>query len=234
MSAIKFALEIGSVTRIIVPVALGWTFAFAPSSGDAQIVRSGAGYKMRAKYVKGTVMKYTIAATYSMGGSGTKSQPIEMPMSLKVIDVKGGVGTVQFQLSMPGGGKPMEGTVKMDAQGRAVGKSNPMLQGVGSVFLPDKVLKVGDTWTSTSDSPSVVGDLKAKTTYRFKGIKSVKGKQVAELTLSSSGASKGIKMSGSGTMLLLVSDASLFSLVTDQKLVMDSSTIPMHVKVTRS
>lgn len=179
----------------------------APALG--QVKKTGDTYLLRMKMTKGQKISYTATTTISQGGM----QPIVMPMTTTVTDVKGDVYTVKYSMGSVMGQPGQDVVVKMNSQGKILeGKAGgQMVAGLGTTQFPTKAIKVGESWTSTTDQPSPAGTMKVVTTYTFKGLKTVSGKSVAEVSMkvSSTGAG-GVKVSGTGTMTLLASDGTLF------------------------
>lgn len=187
--------------------ALGALAAFAP----AQIVKKGNGYLFRMKFSKGAVIRYTVKST-SPGLGGPKSPPmkINFPMVWNVLNVQGGVATIKALVGPVMLGQQQvlaqsQTTVSIDGRGQSVGNTSTGQQITPT--LPLNPIRVGASWSATMPIQGAAGaqsDLTA--TYKFVGIKNVGGKQVALLSITTKGASR-----GSGTMQLLVSDGTLFS-----------------------
>ena len=177
---------------------------------SAQVTKNGNAYLFRMKYAPGMVLKYSVVST--IGGMSQNGQPMKftLPMLWKVVSVKNGVSTVDTTVGpvSMGGGQPMmqasKNTIKIDSRGQLVGQPGRGQQVTPA--LPEKPIRVGQSWSASApvDLP-MQGDKKITATYTFKGIKVVEGKQMAEL-----GVKTGGQAPGSGTMLLMVKDGSLF------------------------
>jgi len=202
------------------------------SGSHAQVTKEGAGYRFKAKYTKGSTLKYdmTIKTTGKdiPAGAGTMS----MPFSLTIQDVKNGVATIRYQGEMMG--NKLDQTMKMDQYGKVVGGQS--MSGINATF-PNRVLKIGDTWKMDIPVNNPMGaGMKVNGTYKFVGLKSVGGKQVAEVgvVMSGSGGPAGMKLSGKGTMLILVADGQLSSASINQDMAMTTGQKPMNLKMNLS
>lgn len=179
------------------------------SSAFGQITKSGNAYLFRMKFVKGQTMNYAMNVTSTIPGA-SKPQTMSMPMSMTVTDVTNGIATIKYKMTSPmGGSKPQEITVKMDNTGKLVSGSAPSMNGI-SATLPKNPVAVGGSWKNTTSVPSgAAGNMNVTNTYKFLGFKTVNGKQVANISVSMSGKSSAISVSGGGTMLLSVADGSM-------------------------
>ncbi len=175
---------------------------------DAQISKTSRGYTMKMKWVKGQSMTYIMNTKMT----GTKQQipDMKMPMKMRVTDVTNGVATIQTAVGPFGkGGKATETTVKIDSTGRPVGGNNQMMSSFGAAGFPKHPIKIGESWKSSLPVQTPMGSMNVVSVYRFKGVNRIGGKEVADLDVRISGASKGMSLSGGGTMTLFTSDASL-------------------------
>jgi hypothetical protein len=182
------------------------TLAFA-ALGSAQVSKSGDGYTLRMKFTKGQKISYETTTTVDMAGM----QPMKMPMTMTVTDVKDGIYTVKYSVGAIGGQKPQDITLKMNSQGKLVegNAAGQALTGAGNVQLPTKPVKVGESWSSTAETPVMGSKMKVNSTYTFKGIKKVGGKDVAEIAIKMTSSGGAVGVTGTGTMTLMVSDGSL-------------------------
>ncbi len=211
-------------TQIALPLMAG--LCLVSSSALAQITAKNGLYDFRVKLTSGQKLSY-VNSVVAMGGI-----KVDMPISMKVLSVTGGKATVETKTG-PGrmNGQAMsENAVTekavIDLKGQPVGAGST---GTGTVFgaAPKKPVKVGATWTGkapTGDTGIGMKDITA--TYTFVGVKSVKGKQVAEIkvTIKGSGDSS---MTGGGIVHLLTSDGFLQSSKLSMALKMAGSTQPM-------
>jgi len=180
----------------------------ATKPADAQITAQSGGYLLRIKYVKGQTMKYVANMTMAQMG-----QPMRMNISSKVLDFQKGIATVEAKVTMSGGPsktapKPTTSTVKVDTRGRVVGGDSGSIAATGGPTLPEGPVKVGQSWNGTVKS---MGGGNVKATYTLAGVKSVAGKQAAEITVKMNGDMGGSKMSGAGRMMLMMADGSLLN-----------------------
>jgi hypothetical protein len=178
------------------------------TSAEAQVTKSGAGYLLRVKYVKGQVMKYKSVNTVT-APQGGQPMKIEMPMVMKIADVSKGfaLATITTGPAMMGAnpmGKAQTVNVELSNTNAAKSKGSP---GIAGAQFPAKPVKVGQTWTMAApiaDTTGMAGDIKA--TYKFQGLKTVNGKSMAIVTYALTGG-----VSGSGTLQLLAADGTLYS-----------------------
>lgn len=194
-------------TSLFVAGALLFSPMFVPQA-DAQVSAQSGKYLFRLGYKKGQVIKYSITSKMTVPGASTPMTTV-MPMTMKVVDVQKDVFTIQSTVDMSKvqpGAKPETKTMKMDRLGNVLdgpGGTN-MVSGAN---LPKNAVAVGGSWTSTANASGFA----AKSTYKLVGIKQVGSRKVANLTISLVGSGS-MKMSGTGTMLLDMSDASLVSM----------------------
>ena len=203
------------------------------TAASAQISKQGSGYLLRMKFTKGDVARYTM--TSASGGSGVPAMNLKMPMSMKVLSVAKGVGQIEYSVGpMTNNGKAVvqaqKGTSKVDSRGKVTG-SSAQLQQMGNITFPEKAIRVGETWKGTQTTQTGPGgSLTLNASYTFAGIKTVKGKPVAEIKVSVSGANQMMKTAGTGVMQLLVADGSLFSTTMDQTMTFAQGQQSMSVK----
>jgi hypothetical protein len=177
-----------------------------------QIAKSGNGYLLRMKFTKGQTIRYNMTTTVE--GQGAQGMGnVTMPFSMNVKDVKGDVATLVYTVGpISMGGKQMDGKpqtieMQMNSRGEPVGQ-NASQAPMGGVTLPKGPISVGQTWNS-SMKVNQPFPMEVKTTYRLVGIKTVDGRQVADINMSMTSGGQ-ISTKGSGNMLLLLSDGSLY------------------------
>lgn len=191
----------------------------------AQVTKSGDAYTFRVKYTKGQKISYETTTTVEMAGM----QPMKAPLTMTVTDVKNGIYTLKYTVGAVMGGKPQDVTIKMNSQGKIVEGSaaGQTMAGVGNAQLPTKAMKVGESWTQSTDAPVMGSKMKVNSTYTFKGIKTVGGKQVAEIAvkMNSSGGT-GVGVTGTGTMTLMVADGTLHGSTMNIKTAMKAGSAP--------
>lgn len=206
-------------------------------SSTAQIAKSGSGYLFRAKYARGQKMSYGMAMSMpSLGGAG--GTKVNSPLVMTVRSVNKGVATVDVAtgpVTMNGksqGAKEVQ-TVQIDSRNRAVG-GKAGFEAMASFAFPEKPISVGSKWSGDMDlATPMAGKVKMKATYTFVGVKTVKGKPVAEVKTSFTGNAMG-KITGGGTTLLLLSDGSLYNASAKVKveIQMDKNSAPMEIVTT--
>ncbi|CAN5423172.1 hypothetical protein BH11ARM1_BH11ARM1_11310 [soil metagenome] len=194
-------------------VAAGF-FAFAlMGSASAQIKASGGGYLMRVKYVKGQTLKYkTVTSMVNSKDQKAKPLKIDCPIVMKVSNVVKSLATVAATVGPVTMGKTViqpaqDAEIKLDTKNSPSGGAMPSTSQLVSATFPAKAVKIGTTWSNVTGIPSVTGGMaNAKATYKFGGLKTVNGKSMAVVTFTLSG-----EVSGTGTLLLLASDGTLYS-----------------------
>lgn len=213
--------------------AWAWT-ATSLAPALAQVSSQGNAFLLRTKYVKGQTLKYKM--TTNISGGPSKVPPMEIPMTLKVKDVKNGVATIVYTTKVPGQPKGGDIEVKVDSRGKMVGGAGlEALQGMGAMgaTLPEKAVKVGDTWTQNMNSPAMQG-MKMSTTYRFNGLKTVGGVKVAEIGMTIKGTGpQNMTMSGTGTMTMLASDGTMRNTSMSMDLKMQGMAMKTTTTITR-
>lgn len=200
---------------------------------SAQVTKSGNAYLFRMKYAQGNVLKYSVLST--IGGMSQNGQPMKftLPMIWKVVSVAKGVSTIDTTVGpvSMGGNQPMmqatKNRIQLDNRGRLVGQPGTGQQVTPA--LPEKPIRVGQSWSSTAPiNLPTQGESKISATYTFKGVKVVEGKPMAELAVKTSGQAV-----GSGTMLLMMKDGTLFRSQLKMDLQMTSANgAPATYKVT--
>lgn len=189
-------------------------------------------YSFKMKLTKGQKISYVSKTTIATGGM----KPIEMPLTMQCTDVKGDVYTVKYSVGAIMGQKPQDITMKINSKGEIVeGKgAASQMTGMGATSLPKKPIKIGQSWTATVDSPSMGGTMKVTSTYTFKSVKNVGGRQVAEIGLKMTGSgANGMKVSGTGNLLLSMADASMAGMNLDMKTGVGGQSFDMKMVVTR-
>ncbi|MBV6456984.1 MAG: hypothetical protein HONBIEJF_00089 [Fimbriimonadaceae bacterium] len=196
---------------------------------SAQVTKEGAGYRFKAKYAKGQVLKYDMTIKSSGKDVPANAGTMSMPFSLTVKDFKNGIATIRYQGEMMG--QKVDQTIKMDQYGKVVG--GQAMSSINATF-PNRALKVGESWKMDipMNSPMAAG-MKLNGTYKFVGLKSVGGKQVAHIgvNLAGAGGPGGMKITGKGAIYVLVADGHMSSATVDQNMVMSSGQKPMTLKM---
>jgi len=193
--------------RNVLVVALALCIA---ASSNAQIRKVKGGYLMRVKFVKGQVIHYGLDSQVSTPQTST---PINAtgPMTLKVLAVKGDVGTLDITsgpMSVNGSVVAQAKTARVEEDSRANVVGGVSHQQVGMVF-PKGPVKPGQTWDGQASLPSSTGAMsKVNAHYRFIGLKSMNGKRAAQVSTSFEVTSP-IQAVGHGSIYFLVSDGSM-------------------------
>ena len=207
----------------------------AAAPAPAQVTTKGAKTLLRIKWVKGKTYRYSINFAMLMPGS---SKPMNSPMSLKmdVTDAKAGVGTIKYSLVGAQGLDDKPQTVKLDARGKALSAS-----GLGDLLiaLPANALKVGESWTLDQPATnSMFGKASISMKLTFRGVKTIKGKKVAEMNLATTMKGKGTSGKGQGLLYVTVDDGMVSSMdqmlnvqskSTDSKGKTQVMELPVHI-----
>lgn len=190
--------------KLLALVSLGVLAAAAP----AQITRSGAGYLLRVKYVKGSVLRFSSTnSVRGVTGQPTGEFKVALPVVMKVQDVQGPVALVRVTIGpAKSGGSSIYPEQSLLVRLDNRNKTKEGQTSVGTQ-LPEKPVKIGQTWTSKAPVSTGMTDMGQLTAvYRFAGVKSEKGQSVAVITYQLKG-----KARGSGRMLLSMADGLLVS-----------------------
>jgi len=200
---------------------LAAAIAVLPGLAFSQVSKSGSGYLLRLKFKAGTTQKYTVTTHVSglpsnAPGSENGVLILEGPLVQAVKSVAGAVATITANVgpfTLKGteteASSAQSATFQMDALGNIVGAQK---QGGGfGVHFPKEIVKIDGTWTAVAALPGTMGGTgSAKTTYRFKGIKTVNKKKLADITLAMTPFS--LVKSGSGEVFVSPVDGSLVSM----------------------
>lgn len=190
--------------------ALGLGLVLAGTS-FGQISKNGDKYVLRYKFTKGATFKYQLNAT-SAGSMGGKpiSQNTTIGISIKVKEVKGDNATLTVGATPQGGTAAQTQTVQTNTRGKLVGDSAATASNLGIFLYPDKAVKIGETWTSTSSAATQGMNVKTTATYKLTGFKTVGGKQLA-IIVATGTASSIFSMNFTTTYLIGMSDGWLVS-----------------------
>lgn len=209
------------------------------AASHAQIAKKGSGYLFRAKYSRGQKMAYDMNMVMpSMGAGGGTN--VKSPLSMVVRSVSKDVATVDVStgpVTMNGksqGNKQVQ-TVQIDNRNRSIG-GKAGFEAMASFAFPEKPIAKGATWGGDMDLDTpMAGKVKMKAKYTFVGMKTIKGKQVAEVRTSFTGNAMG-KITGGGTTLLLASDGSLYNAnaKVNVAIQMDQKSAPLNITTTVS
>jgi hypothetical protein len=170
--------------------------ALPSSRAHAQITKVGSAYQFRVKYHKGMKIKYLMKVTTTLPTppGGGKAQSIEMtiPVDGTVTDVQNKIATIQMVTGpMTMNGRPQGTqktlTMKLDDRGKPVGGMPTGMENL-TASLPDKPLKVGDTYSSKQDITMANIPISVNAVYKFTGVKSVAGHQLATFTVTLNGS----------------------------------------------
>lgn len=190
------------------------------SPAHGQIVKKGAGYTFRAKYVKGAKQQFlfnTLITPIGSANMGSAKQNLTMPVLMRVLDVsKQGAARIQSQVGpirMNGTvARPMTiTTVRVDSLNRLLGADAKNLPQFATP-LPTKAIKPGESWSANIDASEEVGErIRVKATYTLTRV--VGTKAYLSLKLASvNEKNAAVKTTGAGRMVLRTADGSLESM----------------------
>jgi len=167
----------------------------------AQITKTKDGYLFRAKYTAGQTMMYDSSSSHVEKGGDAKN--VMVPIMFKVIAVSNGIATAKLEF---GAGRLAKSSKQVTDPGSVTVHLNDNdLTALGGSSFPRHAIPIGTTWwIDRPVSPYGIGE-GIDTLYRFAGISTVDGNQVAVITYQLSGFAQ-----GSGTMMLLTSYASIY------------------------
>jgi hypothetical protein len=192
--------------------------AFVPRASQAQITKTGNAYLFRMKYTKGAKYKFVLNSSVPVAKK-PKATNLSVPYSMTVSNVTGNVGTLNMQVgpSRIGGkvvGPVQNVVVKLDTRGRIIGNNtNP--SNISGIVFPDKPVKIGDTFPVNGNAATGAAGMTISGNYKFIGIKTVGGRQVAELAITLSGSGTASSQ-GSGTSFLDVADGQIVTATINQ------------------
>jgi hypothetical protein len=189
-----------------------------PAVSSAQIKKvAGGAYLMRLKFTKGQTNHLELTESIvglppNVGGAGADGKlNVVMQSKSTVQSVTNGnatmlvsIGPTTLNGKTQGATSPLK-SVTIDSTGHPVGSAKGQGQGFGAK-LPEKPVKVGDSWSAPLPVAGAAGG-GGSATFTFKGIKNVDGKQVAVILMSVKNPQ--IK-SGTGTLYLTVADGAVY------------------------
>ena len=202
-------------------------------AASAQVTKSAAGYLFRMKFVKGAKYSFNMSVGNNAPGMPAATRNMNIPMSMSIVSAEGHSGTVRVDSTNPMSGKPSSTVIKMDDHGKPVGGNMPMQMNI-SQAMPDKPLKIGQSYSATNsmNSPLGGGQTTVITKVTFVGIRNEGGREVAVMNIASH-ASGGMTISSTGTQSIATSDGWPVSMKMVSQLSMGSRTTqPMSMVVT--
>ena len=218
-------------------VALAAGVLTLAASSYSQITQSGSTYSIKMKHSVGQVLRYSMKMAINSPAVPGGKMAMTMQMESKTTKVSGGLATVKTKLSgMSLNGKPSkmgqsEVETVVDSLGKIVNGTGAS-QGMNASF-PTKPVKIGESWTSTNTVPGPGGQpMKAKAVYTLKSVGVVGGKKVATIgvVLNSTG---GMKMSGTGTQMILADDGSMLSATMIMDMELGANKMKMNMLISR-
>lgn len=188
---------------------------------------AGGAYDFKCKYTKGQKIVYVNST--SVTGQSLK---FDLTVTMTCTDVKNGVYSIKCKVDGLPGQKAQDVNLKLNNKGEVVGGDALAKQamGMGQASLPKKPIKPGETWTSTADTGAASMNMKVTSTYTFKGLKAVNGKQVADISVKISSKGSGMSMTGTGSLYLSAADGNPISM--DMSMKMDAGGQKMDMKST--
>lgn len=229
-------------------LAIGSACLLTATHAGAQVTKVGDAYQFRIKYAKGKTTHYQMTTQTTMPGGmpgAPNNKPAAMsmtiPMTMTIVSVQGNTAVIKSDIgamTMNGRAmsKPQTMQMTMDDRGKVVGKATGAGAGMGlenmGGGLPDKPLKVGESFTTNKTVNQMGQNFQMKGVSTFKGIKTIGGKQLAEIATKVSGTGTA-SMNGTGTSYYNLADGSLNSMnmITDMTITMPGQNQQMHMKV---
>lgn len=215
------------VRAALITAGLSAVVMAASVPASAQITKAGAGYLFRMKYTKGAKLAYTMTSdTPNSLGPGQPKHVIG-PFSLTVVELAGGVATIRIQsgpfiIDGKNTNQTNSADVQMDSQGKMI-KAQAGAKQFG-VVLPDKPIKVGESFDSVSSTQLGPQTVTVKSHCTFTGIKTIRGRQAAEIKVAVNGSGP-VATTGKGTQHIDMADGQLLDAILVQQ-----ATVPVKDK----
>lgn len=198
------------------------TFVFltlAAGMAGAQVTKKGDAYLLRVNYKPGTVIHYTMTNSTTV-----LKKPVIVTATIQVLSASKGTAKLRAGVSSVAGRPDQIVDYEVDDRNQASSGG-----GFGAVY-PANPIKVGQSWTATlpvqSASGVAPGSMGAK--YTFRGLKTIGGRSLAVIELTLTGG-----VSGSGQMLVLAADGTVFSSTTTVSVTVGSQTVKVQTSMTR-
>lgn len=194
-----------------VALLAGCTATAIKESTADQIPADGIDFKISAK--EGDKFAYKLSL--SMEGTGMQgpqgktdmNMKIDMLQEVAVTEAKDGNFTFEIankdvKVSGPFASEVKKGLtssgskIVIDAKGRVISEEGSIDAGGGAggtIFFPDKKVKIGDTWEKTTPGP---GGQSIKAQYKFEQVHVLDGKTVARISMTPVAATDGITLEG--------------------------------------
>jgi hypothetical protein len=197
------------MTRGVLLLALGCMGACA----CGQVTKTRGGYLLRVHYTKGMVIRDAMTNSVSgLAGPGGAPLKFTVPITVRVLDATSAqaklqieMGAVKFGTSMSYPGAKAAVTINNRNQAVGDGAGPP-----ATAELPERAVRVGDTWTAKVAISTGLGQSTLTGTYKFVGIRLTGGPPVAVISFKLSGTAK-----GSGTETLLIKDGTVYNSSAD-------------------
>jgi hypothetical protein len=192
----------------------------------ATIPADGVDFRIKAN--KGDVANFQISMKMDGKGPAEGGAPSEikvdigMKQTVKVTDVKDGNYSVEVKSSdvKATGTAPVAemfaqqfknsvGKLTIDSKGRVVNQEGSVDSAMGSggtLYFPDKKVKVGDTWERAMPT---AGGGTANVKYRFEGAEAVGGKTYAKISIKP--VSQGVETTGQFDFLVDMDNGMIFN-----------------------
>lgn len=204
--------------------------ACGPALALGQITKSGSGYRFRAKYKSGQVIRLASSSTFS--GAGTAGGKMTSPVQIKVASVRNGiadlrvsVGPTKINGAQASPVQPL--SIRVDTMNRPVG-GGALGSNLGPQ-LPSAAIKIGHSWSSQVPVAIGAGNAAPMTmSYRFTGFKKVGKTQAAVLALGVRGFA-----TGSGLMTLSMTDGMILGMTLKMTLATGGAPLVVNTVVNR-
>jgi hypothetical protein len=207
----------------------------AAATAPAQVTKSGSGFLLRMKFIKGQTLIYDLTGTVTQRG---RTLNFQVPMVVSVKDVAGGVGTLEQKVGpFKADGRPMgpvrTEVLKRDARGTVLNGSGSSAPGLHVMTFPAAPLKAGGTWSAkTKGVVGTAGQMEMDNTYKIVGLESVSGRQCLRIGVTVKGTGNAA-LAGGGDVWIAVSDGSMVKSTSKMNVTIGKETAPMSVTITR-
>lgn len=176
--------EVDAPDTVTIP-ADGVELKMVASEGDTTQYQSSMSMEGKGPAQGGAPSEFNVQADMKQTVKVTKVEGDKITSETSFSDVKV-TGTEMFVNLLKSSFENAKSTVTMDTKGRVIeqeGQVDSNAMGGGTMFFPDKKVKVGDTWERTTPIPNG-GNVKAL--YKFEGTEKVDGVDAAKISVTPS------------------------------------------------
>lgn len=170
---------------VVIP-ADGIDFNIVAKEGDAQTYQAMMSMEGKGPAQAGMPGEFNVKADMKQTVKVTKVEDDKITMETSFSDVKV-TGTEMFVNLLKGSFENAKSNVTIDKKGRVIEQSGQMdanSMAGGTLYFPDKKVKVGDTWDR---SAPMAGGAPVKAVYKFEGAEKLDGMDVARISVTPEG-----------------------------------------------